>query len=132
MCVIDYLIWPIRLSARTQDFHSWKRGSIPLWATVIILLNGKYITYYGPIDKPVKSPLFQGGVTGSSPVGTTKNYLTVCTRTGGLDFSIIRDGNWLVSIKPGNKNKYCTKIVIFLDLDSLFAFVAQLVVAPHL
>ena len=27
---------PIRLSARTQDFHSWKRGSIPLWATVKI------------------------------------------------------------------------------------------------
>ena len=26
--------------------------------------------------------------------------------------------NWLVSIKPGNENKYCTKIVIFLDLDS--------------
>ena len=26
--------WPIRLSARTQDFHSWKRGSIPLWATI--------------------------------------------------------------------------------------------------
>ena len=25
---------PIRLSARTQDFHSWKRGSIPLWATI--------------------------------------------------------------------------------------------------
>lgn len=25
----------------------------------------------GPIDKSVKSPLFQGGVTGSNPVGTT-------------------------------------------------------------
>ena len=24
---------PIRLSARTQDFHSWKRSSILLWAT---------------------------------------------------------------------------------------------------
>ena len=25
--------WPIRLSVRTSDFHSGKRGSIPLWAT---------------------------------------------------------------------------------------------------
>ena len=25
--------WPFRLSVRTQDFHSWKRGSIPLGAT---------------------------------------------------------------------------------------------------
>ena len=26
---------PIRLSVRTPDFHSGKRGSIPLWATII-------------------------------------------------------------------------------------------------
>ena len=25
--------WPVRLSVRTQDFHSCKRGSIPLRAT---------------------------------------------------------------------------------------------------
>ena len=41
-------------------------------------------------------------VAGSNPVYPTINYLTVCTRTGQLDFSIIRDGNWLVSIKTGN------------------------------
>lgn len=25
--------WPVRLGVRTQDFHSWNRGSIPLRAT---------------------------------------------------------------------------------------------------
>ena len=27
------LLWPVRLSVRTSDFHSGKRGSIPLRAT---------------------------------------------------------------------------------------------------
>ena len=33
---IYIMIWRIRLSARTQDFHSWKRGSTPLCATKIL------------------------------------------------------------------------------------------------
>ena len=28
--------WSIRLSVRTPDFHSGKRGSIPLWTTIQI------------------------------------------------------------------------------------------------
>jgi hypothetical protein len=31
--VTDKKLWPIRLSVRTPDFHSGKRGSTPLWAT---------------------------------------------------------------------------------------------------
>ena len=29
-----WIEWPFRLSARTQDFHSWKTGSIPVVATI--------------------------------------------------------------------------------------------------
>ena len=64
---------------------------------------------------------------------TVLNYLTVCTRTGGLDFyDYCETDNWLVSIKTGNLIKCSTNVFNHLYLDSLFASVAQLVVAPHL
>lgn len=76
---------------------------------------------------------FTQEITGSSPVCITINYLTVCTRTGGLDFyDYSETDNWLVSIKTGNVVKYSTNVFNHLNLDSLFASVAQLVVAPHL
>ena len=41
ICVNKSLQWPIRLSVRTSDFHSGKRGSIPLWATKKVIKNYK-------------------------------------------------------------------------------------------
>ena len=93
-----------RLSFFTVHWSNWltrlpftqeSTGSSPVCTTVIILLNGKYITHNGPIDKPVKSPLFQGGVTGSSPVGTT---ICLCSTIGSCTSLVMR--MLLVRVRP--------------------------------
>ena len=75
---------------------------------------------------------FTQEITGSSPVCITKlsNCLYQDRRAGFYNYC--ETDNWLVSIKTGNVVKCSTNVFNHLYLDSLFASVAQLVVAPHL